>query len=240
MKMNVKYYLCLMLILSSCAAPTASIITKSTEQPLKLFKTKIDILEVNQFNNKFVLPINGISLPKAKNLLPNAERKYRNGIHSGFDFIANYGTPVLASFDGIITYANPSYVDLDTKSYEHFLSVTKVLKKTPNDIYNHILLGKHIVIDHGFSVSKDYRVTTIYAHLSEIEKNFLLENRVVKKGDVIGYVGNSGTRFGSAGNKRGAHLHWELHFENKNGKYYLGENISQQELIKVSQIIFER
>ena len=58
--------------------------------------------------------------------------------------------------------------------------------------------GKVVYIDHGFG----YR--TIYAHMSKIATR---RGRKVKRGDIIGYVGNTGRSVGS-------HLHYEVH---KNG-----------------------
>tara|TARA_B110000003_G_scaffold239038_1_gene244935 strand:- start:12262 stop:13230 length:969 start_codon:yes stop_codon:yes gene_type:complete len=59
--------------------------------------------------------------------------------------------------------------------------------------------GKVVYIDHGFG----YR--TIYAHMSKIATR---RGRKVKRGDIIGYVGNTGRSVGS-------HLHYEVH---KNGR----------------------
>jgi murein DD-endopeptidase MepM/ murein hydrolase activator NlpD len=59
--------------------------------------------------------------------------------------------------------------------------------------------GTHVVVDHGF----DYE--TLYAHLSELK---VRNGQRVKRGDVIGLVGNTGL-------SAGPHLHYEVH---KNGE----------------------
>ena len=62
----------------------------------------------------------------------------------------------------------------------------------------------------------------------------------VKKGDLIGYIGNTGTKYGAQGNNAGAHLHWEMHFENKDNIYYLGQNIEKKRFIELTKKIFEK
>jgi murein DD-endopeptidase MepM/ murein hydrolase activator NlpD len=61
-------------------------------------------------------------------------------------------------------------------------------------------LGKHIIIDHGFGY------TSIYAHLSNFN---VRKGQKVHRGDVIGYVGNSGTSVAN-------HLHYEIKLNRKN------------------------
>ena len=59
--------------------------------------------------------------------------------------------------------------------------------------------GHHVVIDHGFSYE------TLYAHLSDIK---IKEGDEVKRGEIIGLVGNTGKSVGP-------HLHYEVR---KNGR----------------------
>ncbi|MDX9750158.1 MAG: M23 family metallopeptidase [Flavobacteriales bacterium] len=60
--------------------------------------------------------------------------------------------------------------------------------------------GMHVVVDHGFGYE------TLYAHLSEIK---VKRGQKVKRGDVLGLVGNTGL-------SAGPHLHYEVH---KNGQH---------------------
>jgi murein DD-endopeptidase MepM/ murein hydrolase activator NlpD len=87
--------------------------------------------------------------------------------HAGMDFTAKSGTPIYATGDGRVVFA-----EYATNGY-----------------------GMHVVIDHGF----DYQ--TLYAHLSKLE---VKKGQKVKRGDVIGLVGNSGL-------SAGPHLHYEVH-----------------------------
>lgn len=59
--------------------------------------------------------------------------------------------------------------------------------------------GRHVVIDHG------YGYNTLYGHMSEILVN---RRQEVKRGDIIGLVGNTGKSVGP-------HLHYEVHKDDK-------------------------
>ncbi len=59
--------------------------------------------------------------------------------------------------------------------------------------------GKTIIIDHGNGY------TSKYAHLDEL---IARKGDKVKKGDLIGLVGNTGQ-------STAPHLHWEVHFKEK-------------------------
>jgi murein DD-endopeptidase MepM/ murein hydrolase activator NlpD len=59
--------------------------------------------------------------------------------------------------------------------------------------------GNHIRIDHGFGY------VSLYAHLSKFN---VRRGQKVKRGDIIGYVGNSGRSVGP-------HLHYEIFKDNK-------------------------
>ena len=75
--------------------------------------------------------------------------------------------------------------------------------------------GKHIRIDHGFGY------VSLYAHLSKYK---VRRGQKVKRGDIIGYVGNSGRSVGP-------HLHYEILKDNKKINplnFYYG-NLSAEE-----------
>ena len=75
---------------------------------------------------------------------------------------------------------------------------------------------------HGFDLVSGYRVVTIYAHLSHIRSDIQI-GTTVKRGQEIGKSGNSGTKDSTIKKTTGAHLHWEMILQNKNGEYYLGQ-----------------
>jgi len=93
--------------------------------------------------------------------------------HKGLDFIPGYGSPVYAIMDGVV-----SQVD------------------------NGGEYGMHVIITH--EIYEDLVYTTVYAHLqvSNVTNRLQLDNNIVK-GDLIGYVGNTGL-------STGPHLHFEV------------------------------
>ncbi len=84
--------------------------------------------------------------------------------------------------------------------------------------------GKHIVIDHGFGYE------TLYGHMSGFT---VKKGQKVKRGEVIGYVGNTGL-------STGPHLHYEVHKNKKvvNPVNYYYNDLTADEydiLLKMSQ-----
>lgn len=82
--------------------------------------------------------------------------------------------------------------------------------------------GRHVIIDHGFGYE------TLYAHMSEIKVKVGQE---VKRGDIIGFVGNTGT-------STAPHLHYEVM---KDGRkidpvnYYVND-LSPSEFMRMLEI----
>jgi len=83
--------------------------------------------------------------------------------------------------------------------------------------------GQHVIINHG------YGYKTLYAHMNEIKSK---RGTNVKRGDIIGYVGNTGLSIGP-------HLHYEVHHNGtkENPSYYFHADLTPDEynrLIKLS------
>ena len=86
--------------------------------------------------------------------------------------------------------------------------------------------GKHVIINHGFGYK------TLYAHMSEFS---VRKGQKVKRGDIIGKVGNTGT-------STGPHLHYEVIRNNKKidpANFFFNDlNYDQyQEMVKISSQI---
>lgn len=82
--------------------------------------------------------------------------------------------------------------------------------------------GRWIVIDHG------YGFETLYGHLHDFN---VKKGQKVKRGSIIGYVGNSGT-------STAPHLHYEVHKNGRpvNPQYYYFKDLSPQEYEKMIAI----
>ena len=82
--------------------------------------------------------------------------------------------------------------------------------------------GKHIIIDHGFGFQ------TLYGHLSKFK---VRTRERVKRGDVIGYIGSTGT-------STAPHLHYEIIKNNKkiNPVNYFYNDLSPEEYQKMIEL----
>ncbi|HNY14524.1 MAG TPA: M23 family metallopeptidase [Bacteroidales bacterium] len=84
-------------------------------------------------------------------------------------------------------------------------------------------LGKHIIVDHGFGYK------SIYAHLDDFN---VRRGQKVERGDVIGFVGNTGTSVAP-------HLHYEIKLNGKNidpVNYYMND-LTAAEYDKMIEIV---
>ncbi len=200
-------------------------------------------LNLEDFNPKWIdslklsFPCDGIPVPKRTMRLPNAPRDYRSGIHRGIDFFANWGTPVKAVADGIIIRADQHYEEVPADFRENLLKASAQIGNTPSDIFNSVLLGKAVFLDHGFDLVPGFRTISIYAHLSHIE-NDLRAGSQVKEGQLIGRSGNTGMRESTLGSRAGSHLHWEMILQSGDKEIYLGKGVSNPELYEMLSKIF--
>lgn len=83
-------------------------------------------------------------------------------------------------------------------------------------------LGKHIIVNHGFGYM------SIYGHLSNFNVRV---GQKVQRGDIIGYVGNTGTSVAN-------HLHYEIKLNGTNVdpvNYYF-EDLSAEEYVRMIEI----
>ena len=187
---------------------------------------------------RLLLPCEGIPVPKRTMRLPNAPRSYRNGIHKGIDFFASWGTPIRTVASGVVVRADQNYKEVPADFREDMLRASSKVGNTPSDIFNNILLGKSVFIDHGFDLVPGFRVISIYAHLSHINKN-IEPGYNIQAGELIGNSGNTGMRESTLGSRAGSHLHWEMILQKEEEEIYLGRGMPNPELYNMLKRIFK-
>lgn len=172
-----------------------------------------------------VLPIKDAHITTFDGQLPNAPRKYRGGSHEGFDFYNGFcgvriekSTPVLAVADGKVVRADTNYTEIKPERREMLLKEAHSLGFTPDSTLD-ILRGRQVWLDHGSGI------VSRYCHLSAIPAG--LKGKV-KKGNIVGFVGGSGTK------SKVPHLHFEIRL----GKDFFGKDKTPSEIREIMKEIF--
>jgi murein DD-endopeptidase MepM/ murein hydrolase activator NlpD len=181
----------------------------------------------------FQFPIAGACLPSREELMPNAPREYRFGIHEGIDFYPGYnctpierGTPVLAAKTGVVIRADHDYQAITAEEMDALLARCAQQGYTDEADLDR-LRGCQVWLDHGDGIA------TRYAHLLAVEEG-IEEGMVVRVGQVVGYVGNSGTPEGITDPNLENHLHFEIRV----GAGYLGEGLSADQTRRLCEKAF--
>ena len=182
------------------------------------------------------LPIKNGFLPAKDSGYPNAPRPYRGGRHVGIDYFyyhteGSYDpvritkkTPIFSADDGVIIRCDLNYKPMTVKNWK---ARSKYFKKNPRTFVKRSFGGRQVWIDHRNGI------VTAYNHMSKISSG-LKKGSIVKKGEKIGFAGNSGL-FGEAEKKNyGVHLHFEIWIDG----YYLGYGMSIKDVKKYVNWIF--
>jgi murein DD-endopeptidase MepM/ murein hydrolase activator NlpD len=172
----------------------------------------------------FAYPIPGACLPTDDNLMPNAPREYRRGIHEGVDFydsdncaFIDLGTEVLAAKAGTVTRADWAYEDLTAETLAQLQERVELEGGDDPDVVD-AFRGRQVWVDHGDgSVSR-------YAHLSGVAEG-IVTGAEVEQGTAIGYVGDSGTPESVTAPGTQSHLHFEIRI----GDICLGQGLSPED-----------
>jgi len=168
----------------------------------------------------FAFPLAGGCLPLGDQLMPGAPREYRQGTHEGIDFYDSdnctsigVGTEVLAAKAGTVVRTDWNYTPLTQAKLDEIANRTPVAGQTDEDALD-IYRGRQVWVDHGNGV------VTRYAHLSRIADGIDV-GVSVRQGELIAYVGNSGTPESVTDPNAEMHLHFELRV----GDTYLGRGL---------------
>ena len=214
-------------------------VNRQSESFNPLFKTRKSTLDWNSITlPTFLYPCEEVNVPNKASRLPNAPREYRKGIHRGIDFFVNWGTPVRVVADGTILRADHGFEEISPEFRSFLLKSATNINRTPSDVFEHILLGKTIIIDHGLNLIPGFRVITLYAHLSHINKN-LKPGVKVPSGSWLGKTGNTGMEASTYGKRNGAHLHWEMKLQSEDGEFYIGQGLDYDELYPLLKTLFK-
>lgn len=164
----------------------------------------------------FSLPIDGACVSEFEGHLPGALREYRKGVHEGLDFYEwascipiTLGTPVLAAKNGTVVRADFAYHDLTQAELDQATAADFQGEANLN-----LFRGRQVWIDHGGGV------VTRYAHLSAIAAG-LEVGQPVRAGQIVGFVGESGTPESLLAPGTDHHLHFEIRV----GDSYLGAGL---------------
>ncbi len=183
-----------------------------------------------------VMPIAGMRLPRHPGVYPGARRLYRYGVHAGVDFFNDQGakvkiqmgTPARAADAGKVIRCDANFIDMNAQQFSRVMNECLRAHQT-SEANENLLRGCQVWIDHGNSL------ITRYAHLDKIKPN-LKVNQFVKQGDVVGFIGVSGTGQNLSGRTKYPHLHFEIQLDG----HYLGYGLTPQETIGIYEDIFGR
>lgn len=179
------------------------------------------------------MPIAGMRLPRHSGVYPGARRLYRYGVHEGVDFFNDRGhvamnTPALAAAAGKVIRADAKFVDMNHSVFNRVMNDC-VREHRTSDANEDLFRGCQVWIDHGNNL------VTRYAHLNKINPK-LKVGQTVKAGDLIGFVGVSGTGQNLPGRAKYPHLHFEIWMDGK----YLGYGLTPAETVGIFEDIFAR
>lgn len=180
----------------------------------------------------FWTPIPGASLPNDSRYLPGALLPGRRDLRQGFEFHGaeagvplSYGTPVIAAADGVLVRADQDYQELSETTWQGLQLELSRREATSDE--RDWLRGRQLWLRTG-----DGQVLR-YSHLSAVETG-LARGQEVYRGQVIGYLGNSGTADGVTGTTRGARLGFEIW----QAERFFGQNMTPAEILAEAALLF--
>ena len=173
-------------------------------------------------------PVKNGFLPEMDSSYPNAPRRYRGGKHVGLDILyyhtdnsydpirVDKNTPVYAADKGVILRADWNHKSMTVNEW---MNQSGYFKRHPQTYVKRSFGGRQVWIDH------ENGIVTTYNHLSRIDKGIKKGTRV-KKGQSIGWAGNSGLMGEAEGKDYGVHLHFEIWIDG----YYLGYGMKIEDI----------
>ncbi|MEZ5139280.1 MAG: M23 family metallopeptidase [Acidimicrobiales bacterium] len=167
-------------------------------------------------------------------LLPNAARDYRGGVHEGVDFICReLGHDATTPLPGRVMVAARDLPEPTPEERVDLLADAKALGDTPPWTLR-LLYGQFVVIDHGV-IDGAGHVVTLYAHLAEVDPA-LRPGLEIPAGTRVGAIGESGTQAAGTGEDApySIHLHWEVQVDDE----FLGRGDDPDEVRAAYRTLF--
>jgi murein DD-endopeptidase MepM/ murein hydrolase activator NlpD len=181
----------------------------------------------------FAYPIAGACLPTSENLMPNAPREYRAGVHEGVDFYTGYNcaevpadSAVMAAKEGTVVRVDRGFVEMTLDELNEILARTQAQGFTDEEAFDRFR-GRQVWVAHGDGI------VTRYCHLSGIPEE-IHKGSIVGRGEVIGYVGDSGTPEAVTSPGVEIHLHWEVRVDDS----FLGAGLPAADVRALYETLF--
>lgn len=182
----------------------------------------------------FIIPIKGVRIPRHVGVFPGARRLYRFGIHEGMDFFADpasrtkvaMGTPIRAAEGGKVLRVDSNFKDMTYPVFNRVMNDCYREHRT-SDKNEDLFRGCQVWISHGNGL------ITRYAHCNSVNPA-LRKDQNVNRGDLLAFVGVSGTGQNLPGRTKYPHLHFEIWLDGK----YLGWGLTPAETMGVYEDIF--
>ncbi|MDJ0753839.1 MAG: M23 family metallopeptidase [Ardenticatenaceae bacterium] len=171
-------------------------------------------------------PIENLAVSDRDLRMPGAPRHYRLGIHEGADFYWGPGREVRATADGIIVRATLSYIAPGEEQFAAWRALAANQGYSDPDMLD-FFRGRQVWIDHGQGI------ITRYVHLGGIDPA-IREGQPVTAGQIIGFVGNSGSPGSLISDSEDAHLHYEIRVD----EFYIGQFLRPIEIREIFEGIF--
>ena len=131
---------------------------------------------------------------------------------------------ILASNEGVVIRADWNYKPM---TETEFKEISAYNQTHPVTFVDKDFGGRQIWIEHKGGV------ITTYNHLSAIQSGVVVGAKV-KRGETIGYAGNSGLMGEAKNNNEGIHLHFEIWIDGE----FLGNDMTLPQIRKFLQYFF--
>ena len=215
------------------ATPTPTPTPPPTPEPLPFTPTPPpSTLDPDDLRG-FLYPVEDGCLPGYDGLMPNAPRAYRNGVHEGVDWypgsacaVVERGTPVYAMYDGVVLRADHRYADITPEQVVELAAKTQAQGYSDPETLD-IYRGRQVWVDHGRGI------VTRYAHLEGVAPG-IFQGRAVERGDLLGFIGESGTPESVTAPGTEVHLHAEVRV----GESFLGADLPPAEVRALYERLF--